>query len=108
MPRRRVTLAMPATGSPAMIALRPGSSTSSSCDPRRPSLAWWGMASALAAPERTRTTDPSRAGSRRLDLDVVRGCAILLALGWHFSKHASGNRFLDLLQWPGRTLGWAG
>jgi peptidoglycan/LPS O-acetylase OafA/YrhL len=66
------------------------------------------MASALAAPERTRTTDASRAGSRRLDLDVVRGCAILLALGWHFSKHPSGNRFLDLLQWPGRTFGWAG
>src|SRR4051812_31178165 len=108
MPRRRVTLVMPATGSPVMIALRPGSSTGSSCDLRRPSLALRRMASALAAPERPRTTDASRAGSRRLDLVVVRGCAILLALGWHFSKHPSGNRFLDLLQWPGRAFGWAG
>src|SRR4051794_36091592 len=108
MPRRRVTLVMSATGSPVMIALRPGSSTGSSCDPRTPSLASWRMASALAAPERTRTADVSGGGSRRLDLDVVRGCAILLALGWHFSKHPSGNRFLDLLQWPGRTFGWAG
>jgi peptidoglycan/LPS O-acetylase OafA/YrhL len=39
---------------------------------------------------------------------VVRGCAILLALGWHFSKHLSGNWILDAVQWPGRTFGWAG
>jgi peptidoglycan/LPS O-acetylase OafA/YrhL len=66
------------------------------------------MPSALATPERTQAKDVSRAGSRRLDLDVVRGCAILLALGWHFSQHPSGNPILDALQWPGRTFGWAG
>ena len=49
-----------------------------------------------------------RAGSRRLDLDVVRGVAIVLALGWHFSRNPSGNPVLDALQWPGRTFGWAG
>src|SRR4051812_6661578 len=48
------------------------------------------------------------ARSRRLDLDVVRGVAILLALGWHFSRHPSGNRVLDALQWPGHMFGWAG
>src|SRR3954463_1565831 len=46
--------------------------------------------------------------ARRLDLDVVRGVAILLALGWHFSQKPSGNVVLDALQWPGRTFGWAG
>jgi peptidoglycan/LPS O-acetylase OafA/YrhL len=46
--------------------------------------------------------------NRRLDLDVVRGVAILLALGWHFSRNHSGNAVLDALQWPGRTFGWAG
>jgi peptidoglycan/LPS O-acetylase OafA/YrhL len=45
---------------------------------------------------------------RRLDLDVVRGVAILLALGWHFSSKPSGNVVLDTLEWPGRTFGWAG
>jgi peptidoglycan/LPS O-acetylase OafA/YrhL len=48
------------------------------------------------------------AGSRRLDLDVVRGVAIVLALGWHFSRHRSGNPVLDALQWPGHVFGWAG
>jgi peptidoglycan/LPS O-acetylase OafA/YrhL len=54
------------------------------------------------------TTKQPAAGERRLDLDVIRGLAIVLALGWHFSRHASGNWFLDALQWPGRTFGWAG
>src|ERR687885_2717102 len=45
--------------------------------------------------------------TRRLDLDVVRGAAILLALGWHFSG-PSGNVVLDALQWPGEHIGWAG
>jgi peptidoglycan/LPS O-acetylase OafA/YrhL len=45
---------------------------------------------------------------RRLDLDVVRGVAIVLALGWHFSPEASGNAVLDALQWPGHQFGWAG
>jgi peptidoglycan/LPS O-acetylase OafA/YrhL len=49
-----------------------------------------------------------RGSARRLDLDVVRGVAILLAVGSHFNKHPSGNAVLDALQWPGRTFGWAG
>src|SRR3954465_714615 len=48
---------------------------------------------------------PSR--TRRLDLDVVRGLAIVLALGWHFSG-PTGNAVLDALQWPGKQFGWAG
>jgi peptidoglycan/LPS O-acetylase OafA/YrhL len=46
--------------------------------------------------------------ARRLDLDVVRGVAIMLALGWHFSWRLSGNPLLDALQWPGHQFGWAG
>src|SRR5919202_1680605 len=49
---------------------------------------------------------PGRA--RRLDLDVVRGAAILLALGWHFNHSWTGNPVLDALQWPGHMLGWFG
>jgi peptidoglycan/LPS O-acetylase OafA/YrhL len=45
---------------------------------------------------------------RRLDLDVVRGLAIVLALGWHFSGEPSGNAVLDALTWPGHRFGWAG
>lgn len=45
---------------------------------------------------------------RRLDLDVVRGLAIVLALGWHFSGERTGNVVLDALTWPGRSFGWAG
>src|SRR4051794_38601806 len=52
-----------------------------------------------------RTETPAR--TRRLDLDVVRGAAILLALGWHFSG-PTGNVVLDALQWPGQHIGWAG
>src|SRR4051812_8771671 len=48
------------------------------------------------------------AGARRLDLDVVRGIAILLAMGWHFSRYSSGNPVVDAVQWPGGTFGWAG
>jgi peptidoglycan/LPS O-acetylase OafA/YrhL len=47
-------------------------------------------------------------GTRRLDLDVVRGLAIVLALGSHFSRGSSGNAVLDALSWPGRVFGWAG
>src|SRR3954451_21567996 len=46
--------------------------------------------------------------ARRLDLDVVRGVAIVLALGWHFSPTRSGNAVLDALQFPGHQFGWAG
>jgi peptidoglycan/LPS O-acetylase OafA/YrhL len=38
---------------------------------------------------------PSR--TRRLDLDVVRGLAIVLALGWHFNHRWSGNAVLDVV-----------
>ena len=56
-----------------------------------------------------RATDGSRTREgRRLDLDVVRGLAIVLALGWHFSREQSGNAVLDALTWPGHTFGWAG
>jgi len=55
-----------------------------------------------------RTDAPAPASrTRRLDLDVVRGLAILLALGWHFGG-PSGNVVLDALQWPGEHFGWAG
>lgn len=45
---------------------------------------------------------------RRLDLDVVRGLAIILALGWHFSGGHTGNLLLEVLTWPGSTFGWVG
>src|SRR6476620_6792605 len=48
------------------------------------------------------------AAARRLDLDVVRGLAIVLALGWHFSRKPTGNVVLDAVQWPGHVFGWAG
>src|SRR3954451_13338954 len=65
------------------------------------------MASATDTPGRTLQPLP-RPGGRRPALDVVRGLAIVLGLGWHFSRHPSGNAVLDALQWPGRTFGWAG
>src|SRR3954465_11601954 len=52
---------------------------------------------------------PESAGrARRPDLDVVRGLAIVLALGWHFNHRWSGNAVLDSVQWPGHMFGWAG
>jgi peptidoglycan/LPS O-acetylase OafA/YrhL len=45
--------------------------------------------------------------NRQLDLDVVRGVAILLAMGWHFNA-VTGFLPLDILLWPGHTFGWAG
>src|SRR5215212_9989778 len=59
--------------------------------------------SAVRAPAENRTRE-----GRRLDLDVVRGLAIVLALGWHFSGERSGNPVLDALTAPGRSFGWAG
>lgn len=44
---------------------------------------------------------------RELDLDVVRGVAILLAVSWHFRPRSSVP-VLDALLWPGRSFGWAG
>jgi peptidoglycan/LPS O-acetylase OafA/YrhL len=58
-------------------------------------------------PARRQSSAPPES-SRRLDLDVVRGVAIVLALGWHFSPDPSGNRVLDALQYPGHQFGWAG
>jgi peptidoglycan/LPS O-acetylase OafA/YrhL len=59
--------------------------------------------SAPRVPDENRTRE-----GRRLDLDVVRGLAIVLALGWHFSGERTGNVVLDALTWPGRSFGWAG
>src|SRR3954469_17126990 len=57
----------------------------------------------------SRAADGSRSREgRRLDLDVVRGLAIVLALGWHFSGDPSGNLVVDTLTFPGRQFGWAG
>lgn len=64
------------------------------------------MTASTSTPQAT-DGSPARKG-RRLDLDVVRGLAIVLALGWHFSGQPSGNAVLDALTWPGRTFGWAG
>src|SRR5215212_6177677 len=59
--------------------------------------------SAVRAPAENRTRE-----GRRLDLDVVRGLAIVLALGWHFSGERTGNPVLDVLTAPARSFGWAG
>lgn len=44
---------------------------------------------------------------REIDLDVIRGTAILLALGWHFNYY-TGLFFFDMALYPGRSFGWAG
>jgi len=64
--------------------------------------------STLERPAALQTTDTRPREGRRLDLDVVRGVAILLALGWHFNHGPSGNGLLDALQLPGIRFGWAG
>ena len=68
------------------------------------------MGPMTAAPRSaSRAVDGSRSREgRRLDLDVVRGLAIVLALGWHFSGEPSGNLVVDALTWPGSQFGWAG
>lgn len=45
---------------------------------------------------------------RRVELDFLRGIAILLALGWHFNGKDTGIYIIDLFLIPGRTIGWAG
>jgi peptidoglycan/LPS O-acetylase OafA/YrhL len=65
------------------------------------------LTSTSPAPVRRPESTPA-ATARRLDLDVVRGVAIVLALGWHFSRASSGNVVLDVVQWPGHRFGWAG
>jgi peptidoglycan/LPS O-acetylase OafA/YrhL len=67
-----------------------------------------GMSAPTEPSSRPDTTRSEVRGRRRLDLDVVRGLAILLALGAHFSKEPSGDPVLDVLAWPGDTFGWAG
>ena len=64
-------------------------------------------ASTLERPLATRPAGRPSGSGRRLDLDVVRGMAILLAMGWHFNVPV-GNRLLDALQRPGGSFGWAG
>src|SRR5215203_2413816 len=68
------------------------------------------MGPMTAAPRSaSRAVDGSRSREgRRLDLDVVRGLAIVLALGWHFSGEPSGNLVVNALTWPGSQFGWAG
>jgi peptidoglycan/LPS O-acetylase OafA/YrhL len=58
------------------------------------------------APE-PQTASKRRAGARELDLDVVRGGAILLAMGWHINQ-PTNIPVVDFLLAPGHTLGWAG
>jgi peptidoglycan/LPS O-acetylase OafA/YrhL len=55
-----------------------------------------------------RTTASGHRSGRRLDLDVVRGIAILLALGWHFNRSATHSGLLYALELPGERFGWAG
>lgn len=51
----------------------------------------------------------NRAASRQLDLDVVRGVAILMAMGWHLGlSDGSGWVFLDWIMLPANTFGWVG
>jgi peptidoglycan/LPS O-acetylase OafA/YrhL len=56
----------------------------------------------------TRAHLSSPLGARELDLDVVRGVAILLAIGWHLAGTPTGNPVSDTLLLPTRTFGWAG
>ncbi len=53
------------------------------------------------------STKPSSVHARRIDLDVVRGLAILLAVGWHFNI-VTEVALLDFVLYPGRAIGWAG
>src|SRR5215210_4689943 len=65
------------------------------------------MTAPTTSASRAADGSPTREG-RRLDLDVVRGLAIVLALGWHFSGERSGNVVIDALTFPGSQFGWAG
>lgn len=46
--------------------------------------------------------------TREIELDVTRGVAILLAMGWHFNDVRTGIAPVDWLMAPGRLFGWAG
>lgn len=47
------------------------------------------------------------ANKREIQLDVVRGIAILLAMGWHLNKPTS-DPISRLILFPGAMFGWAG
>ncbi|MGI4763860.1 MAG: acyltransferase family protein [Janthinobacterium lividum] len=47
-------------------------------------------------------------GRRDADLDVVRGIAILLAMGWHLNGLSTQSEIARALLAPGHTFGWAG
>lgn len=49
----------------------------------------------------------AHARERELSLDVIRGIAILLAIGWHLNKPTQ-NIVAQLLLWPSTRFGWAG
>lgn len=51
---------------------------------------------------------PQLRGDRDLSLDVIRGVAIILVLGWHLNGAPSGNFIFDALRAPGSTFGWVG
>ncbi|WP_454884456.1 acyltransferase family protein [Sphingomonas oryzagri] len=44
---------------------------------------------------------------RSLQLDAVRGIAIILAAGWHLN-YFTGNKIFDIFMFPGRLIGWSG
>jgi peptidoglycan/LPS O-acetylase OafA/YrhL len=46
-------------------------------------------------------------GDREIQLDVVRGLAIVLAMGWHLNGGAT-SPIMDVILFPGRHFGWAG
>jgi peptidoglycan/LPS O-acetylase OafA/YrhL len=58
--------------------------------------------------QRAWSSAASPLGRRELDLDVVRGVAILLAVGWHLAGPATGDPVTDALLFPARAFGWAG
>ena len=45
---------------------------------------------------------------RRIDLDALRGLAIILAMGWHLNGVKTGIPIIEALLAPGRAIGWAG
>ncbi len=45
---------------------------------------------------------------RDTDLDVVRGIAILLAMGWHLNGSPPASWLAQAMLAPGHTFGWAG
>ena len=60
------------------------------------------------AQEKTGARAPAFYRGREIDLDVVRGFAILLAMGWHLNGPRTGIAPVEILLTPGRMFGWAG